>query len=233
MEKNSLCISFIDNGETRGGFTYSLADSLLKLRTKINIEHVLRWTSSSIVMNRFNILTDFLDKTDSDWLLCVDSDIIFSSQQLEKLWNLRSDERQVLMGVYFLLSKPSKTLPQIIPSIYNVTGEEGDGQASSVHPLPINQIIKVDRAGFGFLLISRDVIKKVLGPDRINPFVSRQISNSTIVGEDFAFFENLEKHKINSYCHTGIVVLHEKNIGISRSYYDLYWNQVECGNIQL
>lgn len=227
MLEDSLCISFIDNGNTHGAFTYSLADSLVKLKDDINISHILRWSGSSIIMNRYNTFVDFLDNTDADWLLCLDTDIVFVPQQIKKLWNLRGHDKQVLTGVYFLLDKPSKILPQVLPCIYVINGTEINGEATCVHPLPVDKVIRIDRAGFGFILMSRNVIKQVLGETRKNPFVARELENFAIVGEDFAFFEALSETGIKAYCDTSIVVNHEKNIGISRFYYDLYWNEVE------
>lgn len=227
MPEDSLCISFIDNGGARGAFAYCLADTLIQLREDINISHILRWSGSSIIMNRYRTLTDFLDNTDADWLLCLDTDIVFAPQQVKRLWNLKSQDKQIVTGVYFLLSKPSPILPQVIPCVYVVRGTELDGIATCVHPLPINEVIKIDRAGFGFILMSRHVVEQVLGEKRRNPFVARQSDNPEVVGEDFAFFETLAETGIQAYCDTGLIVSHEKNVGINRSYYDLYWNELE------
>jgi hypothetical protein len=226
---DSLAISFIDYGDTRGGFTYSLANSLLKLQNKIDITHILRKSSSNIVGNRFYNFREFLQDTDADWLLCIDSDIIFLPEHIETLWDTRSDDKQVITGIYFLLPFATNVVPFPFPAVFTpteITKREEEGKAAFLHPLPDNQIIPISRAGFGFLLLSRKAIEKVFEyTENKNPFVEVWIDDR-VIGEDFIFFENLEKAGIQSFAHTGVIVNHEKVITITHDYYRFFWKHI-------
>ena len=220
----TCAISFIDYGDTRGLFTFSLANATTKLKNKINFTHVLHQQGSNIAGNRNAILNVFVNGTDADWLLCLDTDIIFTPEQLELLWETKSQDRQVVSGVYFIIRELNNVMPMVMPTIFQPTTlkQINTSERSFYHPLPVNEIVEISRAGFGFLLISRKVAEQVLGLNLGNPFEERHDSVRAIVGEDFVFFEHLENLKIKSYAHTGIVVGHDKTIQIGYDYYKFY-----------
>jgi glycosyltransferase involved in cell wall biosynthesis len=227
--EETLAVSFIDGGETRGIFTWSLAHSLIRLKNKINITHALRNSSCHIAINRSVILRTFLEDTDADWLLCIDSDIVFEPEHLELLWEVKSEERQVVSGVYFLLTDKTNVAPVPMPSIFRVDLKKHEEPESKAfyHPMPENQIVEISRAGFGFLMMSRSVVEKVLALPINSPFAERFFSPYKLVGEDFVFFEHLESLGIKSYAHTGIVVGHEKNINVGLDYYTFFHTHIE------
>jgi hypothetical protein len=221
----SVAISFIDGGDVRGNFCFSLLDSVLALKEKINFTHVLRTSGAFIPQNRNNIIERFIHDTDADWLLCVDTDIIFKPQDLLTLWESRSNERQVISGVYFLLTEHTNVIPLPLPSVFKTRSEEDGIERRFYHPLPLNEIVPISGAGFGFLLISRDVIAKVLSLGKLNPFALQYMEKNEVLGEDFSFFNCLEELKITAYANTGVIVTHEKNIPIQADYY-YYFHQM-------
>ena len=226
----TLAISFIDYGDTRGSFTWSLGNALVNLKDQIDITHVLRATGPNIAGNRNYILKDFIQETDADWLMCIDTDIVFIPEQLEMLWNTKSEERQVVSGVYFIIMKQTNVSPLVLPAIFKPQKdilEEDQDKREFWHPLPENQIVEIGRAGFGFLLISRKVIEQVLSLGLGNPFEETHKGVNEIVGEDFAFFQQLNKLNIKSYANTGIIVNHDKYFQISADYYRFFWKHME------
>lgn len=228
--KETLAISFIDGGETQGTFAWCLASAVLNLQNKINVSHILRSTSCNIALNRGSVLQNFLDQTDADWLLCLDTDIVFTADHIEMLWNAKSEVRQVVSGVYFLVREATNIVPVPMPCIFRpLTDSQMPEDAlpesrGFYHPLPDNEIVEISRSGFGFLLMSRSVVEKVLALPIGSPFSERFVNPKDIVGEDFVFFEHLDSLNITSYAHTGVIVDHEKTISIGKDYY-LYFHQ--------
>ena len=93
------------------------------------------------------------------------------------------------------------------------------------HPLPFNEIIKVDSAGMGFVIMHRSVIKKLkekYGKDAFL-FAENNTSESEFIGEDIAFFRKCKKIKIPVYCHSGAIAKHMKTVVWDQDYYGLYW----------
>jgi predicted O-methyltransferase YrrM len=86
-------------------------------------------------------------KENADYLLFVDSDMVFPADALQKLIALDKD---VATGVYFSRKAPHR------PIIYNWTGKE-TGVHRNYVDIP-EEPFKVDSCGAGFMLISRRVL---------------------------------------------------------------------------
>jgi hypothetical protein len=93
-----------------------------------------------------------------------------------------------------------------------------------VHPLPDNEVIKVDSAGFGFVLMHKSVIPKMREkfPNQ-SMFGELEHVGDKYVGEDIVFFRKMQEAGIPLYAHTGALVQHIKRFSLDYSYYALYW----------
>lgn len=227
----SLAISFIDGGDARGSFSWSLANAIIKLKNEINISHVLRASGGNVPMNRWRALDDFIKNTDADWFLSIDSDIVFEPYHIQQLWDTKSEQIQVVTGVYFLLGQRTNIVPFLLPAIFDLTDkakyDNDEHKKDFYHPFPENKIVEISRAGFGFLLLSRKVIERVLSEIKGSPFQEIHRSVDEFVGEDFIFFSNLEKLGIKSYANTGIIVNHEKHIQITQDLYRFFYQVIQ------
>jgi len=97
---------------------------------------------SLITRARDNLVTSFLE-TDYERLLFIDSDIEFSSEDIQKLWNMDVD---VAVGAYPMKTKGSPTAGWVRGELINT--EDMDG------------VEAVDFAGTGFMMIKREVFIK-------------------------------------------------------------------------
>jgi hypothetical protein len=63
-----------------------------------------------------------------------------------------------------------------------------------VHPLPPNELIKVDSAGFGFVLMHKSIIPKMREkfPNQ-SMFAEQENVGDKYVGEDIVFFRKMQK----------------------------------------
>jgi hypothetical protein len=97
-------------------------------------------------------------------------------------------------------------------------------QIEYIHPLPENQIIQVDSAGFGCLLMHKSIIPKLR--DKFvdeSFFAEKDLGKDKFIGEDIIFFNKLKETGTPVYAHTGALVTHMKTFPFDISYYALFW----------
>ena len=175
--------------------------ALIKKHPEIDL-HATMISGSLIYSARNAILEDAL-KDGADYLLFIDSDIIFPDDALTKLLSLNTG---VATGVYWRRSESVK-LPVIYRSItprsifnHLPKGEDFTGQIEGVQ--------EVAGCGMGFCLIRRDVMQKISKRFK-SPFEPYKG-----LGEDLAFCYRLKRIGVPIYAlNVGL-----KHIGIK--YYD-------------
>jgi hypothetical protein len=103
-----------------------------------------------IHMNRNNVVREFLAAGDAEWLLFVDTDIVFTPAQVEELLSYSAPHRRILAALYFTWSK---SLKRLIPYWF-----------ASLEPPTIADIsataeaIPLAACGMGFTAIHRTVL---------------------------------------------------------------------------
>lgn len=166
----------------------------------------------------------WLDKTDFDWTLWVDSDIELTRPVLEALWSIADPiDKPIVSGVYFISKENEQSTMTPYPAIFNFTDDPH--VISYVHPLPKNAIVPVGCAGFGLLLIHRSVgeaMRKHHAPRKV--FFNETGAGEEFVSEDINFFRALRETGIPVFAHTGCVVKHMKRFSYDVEYYKLFWS---------
>jgi hypothetical protein len=113
------------------------------------------------------------------------------------------------------------------PAVF-MAHEESKYLMSYVHPLPPDALMKVDYAGFGFLLMHRSVADKMRQHHGdISFFIESQdeanAATDTFIGEDIQFFMKMKEAGIPLHVHTGATVKHMKRFAFDEQFYKLYW----------
>jgi hypothetical protein len=120
-----------------------------------------------------------------------------------------------------------RSLPQPMPCIFNET--ENEYEIKYVHPLPVNQILKVDNAGMGLVLMHKSVLtalnEKFPGDFWFGENGERR---EKFIGEDIAFFRKVRKSGMSIHAHTGVIAKHMKRFAFDGPFYNLYWTAVEA-----
>ena len=220
MEKDSIAMAWCDNGMVDGKFMQGVTDVLLKSGLKFSAS--LRSGGNQIARQRQSLFDYWADKTSYEWLLWVDSDVVISPETFKLLWGNRDAEKRPLVtGVYFTTDNPEEPLMIPMPTIFNFTNK-GDGSfgLSRIHPLPKNQLIKVDAAGFGFLLMNRSIIDKVRSVAPEGQVFMEMGRGTKFIGEDIFFFALCDKSEVPVYCHTGASAPHMKRFSFDEHYYN-------------
>ena len=224
MEK--LSIGWVSGGSVKSKFAFSVSAICINPPHGIKINKVITFQSSVIAVNRQSLIDEFWRSDDADWLLLLDSDIVISPEDLFTLWNAKDkEERPVVLGTYFLLGVPSGSHPlNPMPALFGEWNKEIN-QSQFIHPLPYNKLIRVYRAGLGCTLLHRSVIDKLKEKYGNDNLFAEDYTVKPNIGEDFSFFAKVEECGIPVYAHTGVDLIHEKTINLTREYYDLFWGR--------
>jgi hypothetical protein len=140
-----------------------------------------------------------------------------------KLWDVADKiNRPVVSGTYFISKENEGTLAKPYPALFYDVDEFS---IQHVHPLPNDEVIKVDSAGFGFVLMHKSVIPKMREkfPEQ-SMFGEIENVGNKYVGEDIVFFRKMKEAGIPLHAHTGALVQHIKRFSLDADYYGLYWS---------
>ena len=186
----------------------------------------VRVQGNQIARQRQTLIDHWYNNLKTDWLFCIDSDIVLTLDIWEKICNAADkDVRPIVSGIYFIAKEDHGSLPVILPCIFDDVDEY---LVKYHHPLPIDQILKVDCAGMGLIIIHRDVItmlRKEYGEDA-PLFGENNMVGDKFIGEDIAFFRKCKKTNIPLYAHTGAIAKHIKRGAWDMDYYGLFWNSL-------
>lgn len=233
IDKNdTISIGWCDSGTTDAKFTEGIVSLLMyAFENKINITKKIRVNGNQIGRQRQSLFDHWADVEKTDWLLWIDSDINITPDAFKLLIDAADkDLAPVVSGVYFISKENESTLMMPMPTIFKET--ENEFQIEYIHPMPQNQIIKVDLAGFGLVLMHKSIIEPIRQVDPgYSLFAEKENIGDSYVGEDIVFFRKLKSTGIPLYAHTGALVKHIKRFALDENYYYLYWASIENGTL--
>jgi hypothetical protein len=225
--KETLSIVWCDNGNTDGKFTEGLVYTLIHAPLiGVPVNNAIRVQGNQIARQR-QAAIEMWEKVNTDWALWVDSDIVLTKEILKMLWDTADKiARPIVSGVYFISKNMEGSLMQPMPVLFNETGNEYE--VKHLHPLPVNQIVKIDNAGMGLVLMHKSVLKSL---NEKFPgefwFGENNERGEKFIGEDIAFFRKIKAAGIPVHAHTGALVKHMKRFAFDEAYYNLFWAAVE------
>jgi len=223
--QETVSIAWCDNGMVDGKFMQGVTDVMLK--SGVNFSSTLRSQGNQIARQRQTVIDYWYEKSKSDWLLWVDSDVVISPETFRLLWdNKDAKERPLVSGVYFTTDNPEEPLMIPMPTVFSFTNK-GDGTfgLARMHPLPKNQLIKVDAAGFGFILMHRSIVEKVKAVAPDGQMFMEMGRGTKFIGEDIFFFALCDKAEVPLHCHTGALAPHMKRFSFDEHYYNAFFGK--------
>ena len=157
-------------------------------RRGIKVTSSIRVQGNQIARQRQSLIDYWYDNMQSDWLMWVDSDIVMSMDAFQLLWDSADKiSRPLVTGVYFVSQENEQSLMEPTPAIYMDT--DSPYVTRTIHPLPLNQLIPVDVAGFGFVLMHRSIVPKVREvAGEFSVFGENQQAANKFISEDVSFF---------------------------------------------
>jgi hypothetical protein len=221
--QETISVAWCDNGMVDGKFMQGVTDVLLK--SGVEFKSTLRSQGNQIARQRETVINYWFDKTDTEWLLWVDSDVVISPDKFKLLWdNKDAKERPMLTGVYFTTDTPEEPLMIPMPTAFNFVDDgKGGFGVSRVHPLPENQLIRIGAAGMGFVLMHRSVVEKIRAAAPDAQLFMEMGRGTKFIGEDIYFFALCDKAEVPLWCHTGATVPHMKRFSFDEHYYKAFF----------
>lgn len=224
--KETVSLAWCDNGMVDGKFSEGIAYTLLMgPHNGITINNAMRVQGNQIGRQRQVVFDKWADEVKTDWILWVDSDIYLTIDVLKKIWQAADkDLRPVVSGVYFISKENEGSVMRPFPCIFKNISEY---EIQYIHPLPQNELIEVDSAGMGIVLMHKSIVPKLRAkyPDQ-SMFAEQEGLNEKFVGEDIVFFRKVRSADIPVHAHTGALVKHIKRFSLDIEYYALYWNML-------
>ena len=226
--KETVALAWCDGGLVDGRFMDGLLLTIMNApKLGMRIVNKIRVNGNQIGRQRQVLFDNWADVTKTDWLLWIDSDIVVTPDSLKLLWDSADKvSRPVVSGTYFVSKENEKSLMQPFPALFKEGTNKHELQI--IHPLPQNELIKVDSAGFGFLLMHKSIVPKLreVSPN-YSLFAEEEGIGDKYISEDIVFFRKLKATGVDLYAHTGAVVQHMKRFSFDINYYNLYWNGLQ------
>jgi len=208
-----VTLAWIDPGQVEGQFATSLIE-LFRARPE-RLVAFLRVEGGLLSRQRNEVVKGFLDNGSAQWLLMVDSDQALPVEAFDKLVAAAHEkERPVVAGLYFgTLPNPTGLLPTPVPHFYR---RADDGiMVTPVVDYPQDQVIDIDAAGTGCLLVHRSVLETIR--DNADPSEGdawcwfRDLPlNGHWVGEDIYFCRRIKALGFPIHGHTGAILPHRR-----------------------
>lgn len=155
-------------------------------------------SDSSLVYEARNILAHKAIMDGFDRVLWIDSDMRFDHDLLIRLGKHLDDGKEMVCGLYFTRKAPHR------PCIYKVLGQRKEGEgvipvADSFTDYPKDSVFEVQGCGFGAVLMTVDLIKRV-GALPFWPLEG--------FGEDFSFCLRARQQSAKIWCDSSVKVDH-------------------------
>lgn len=209
-----------------GSIAAELVIDLLQIRGKRmdKFDSFIQVSNIGLLTRSRNVLVkNFLDQTDAAWLLMFDADQRLSLETWDLLIKTADkNERPVVAGLVFAAFTDDNDNLRPVPTIYRMLPEYG---LQCLDDYPKNQVIEIDAAGTGCLLIHRSVLLELQEKATENQgkkwswFVDGAI-NGTWFGEDLLFSKRLKSLGIPIHAHTGAICSHKKNFWLNDEHHE-------------
>ena len=216
----SLAIGWIYPGDVSGLFMQSVTNYILEDATRgkdARIGHgrgaTIGLMSGPRIAHARNELVDtFLKDTKSEWLLMVDSDMVFTPKDIDTLFEVADPtDVPIVGGLCFGATVGGNMFPTLY--IFRNPEDTEDGQpVQKVWDYPDYGLCEVDGTGAAFLLMHRDTLVRI-GKEFAGPapwFIEGSAYKGMVFGEDMAFCARAKSLEIPIHVHTGAKIGHVK-----------------------
>ena len=174
----------------------------------------------------------FMQAYDAEWMLMLDSDQQLTVEGFDKLCAAAHDtERPIVAGLYFG-AWGGDFYPTPVPLIF-LEHPERPGRFTPIQGYPRDQVIPVDSAGTGCLLVHRSVFEKIAaeaGPHEMAHFDDGTSAarwcwfrdmpvNGDWFSEDHFFCARAREVGFQLHAHTGVMLPHRKRFWLEEKHH--------------
>ena len=219
--KDRVCIGMVNNGTIDA----LLAMDLIHIAREKDghFDHMVQVGNVGLTTRSRNVVVKtFLETTNANWLLMIDSDERLSLDTWHKLIDAAHDkDRPIVSGLVFAAFFDGDDALRPVPTIYTMDLEKG---LQPIDSYPENQLIEVDAVGTGCILIHRSVLLEMQKQATPNQgknwawFVEGAI-DGTYFGEDLLFSKRLKSMGYKIHAHTGAILPHHKQFWLDERHH--------------
>ena len=219
--KDRVCIGMVNNGTIDA----LLAMDLIHIAREKDghFDHMVQVGNVGLTTRSRNVVVKtFLETTNANWLLMIDSDERLLLDTWHKLIDSAHDkDRPIVSGLVFAAFFDGEDALRPVPTIYLMDSERG---LQPIDGYPENQLIEVDAVGTGCILIHRSVLLEMQKQATPNQgknwawFVEGAI-DGTYFGEDLLFSKRLKSMGYKIFAHTGAILPHHKQFWLDERHH--------------
>jgi hypothetical protein len=219
--KDKVCIGMVNNGTINS----LLAMDLIHIAREKNghFDHMVQVGNIGLTTRSRNVVVKtFLETTDANWLLMIDSDERLSLDTWRKLVSSADDiQRPIVSGLVFAAFFDGQDELRPVPTIYRMNMETG---LQPIDDYPLDKLFEVDAVGTGCILIHRNVLLDMQKNATVNQgkdwawFVEGAI-DGTYFGEDLLFSKRLKSMGYKIFAHTGAILPHHKQFWLDNRHH--------------
>lgn len=154
----------------------------------------------------------FMEDQTAEWLLMIDSDMVFAPDTLDRLIAVAHRKHRPIVGALCFSEgddggDPYSTMYELIEK------EPGFPAFVRYSQWPDDAMVRVGATGTGCLLVHRDALDKVAKakPDPICPWFRESYLGKSMIGEDLTFCLRAAAADVPVHVYTGIQVGHMKS----------------------
>ena len=219
--RDKVAIGWLDPGHVDGMFALSVANVYRERADQI--EGLLRVHAGGLLSRgRNELVAQFLEHTDSAWLLMLDSDEQLGLDAFDKLVGAVHDrERPIVAGLYFG-AWPGELYPAAMPLIFRSIPDST--RFAPIVDYPSDQVIPVDSAGTGCLMIHRSVFEAF--QEHATPHEGKTWCwfrdmpvNGDWFSEDHYFCARARELGYPIHAHTGATLPHRKGFWLEERHF--------------
>lgn len=166
----------------------------------------------SLVYNARNNLARQAIKSEADWVLWLDSDMVFSPDLLQRMLKVCTEN-----DIDFLTALCFRRKPPFTPCLFDRLDKVGRGASYTALMSVPDGRFKVGGCGFAGVLMSTDVLMSVA-----SKFDGRMFDPLEGFGEDVSFCWRARQCGYDIWCDSEIEMGHVGNCIVTRAYFEAY-----------
>ena len=170
------------------------------------------WEVGSLVYHARNNLARQAIKAEADWVLWLDSDMVFAPDTLQRMLKVCQDN-----SIDFLTAVCFRRKPPYTPCLFDRLEKVDKGASYTALLSAPEGLFKVGGCGFAGVLVSTQVILDVAAK-----FNGRMFDPIEGFGEDVSFCWRARQCGYDIWCDSGIEFGHVGNCIVTRGYFEAY-----------
>lgn len=208
-QSKGVYVAVLNQGAIRPELSYLLTDLTHQNKYRLFLSYP---AAKPISFNRNSIVKDFLKRTEYDYLLMIDSDIIPPLNYIDLIDHLADEDKDIISGVCFAYMDNS-----IVPLVLEYNPDKNDKPFLVKSLEGTEGLVEVDAVGTGAMAIKRRVLEKVKAP-----FINRYDEDGMkLMGLDLSFCDKAKKEGFRTWCHLDYICSHWTKVDLKDIYRSL------------